>query len=170
MASWAVFVGRDGDAARIEFSRFSSDSCRLDNTSVTLVPMNFVNNLKYLAIDETDRMLEKGHFDELLKLLEMINTNKASVSKRQNFVVSATLSLVHDLPKHLKHKRNKKQLTSDEKLKEIMNLIGVRSNPKIVDITSKAATAEALIESQIRCSLAEKDQFLYYLWWRCDIR
>ena len=121
-----------------------------------------VNNLKYLAIDETDRMLEKGHFDELLKLLEMINTNKASVSKRQNFVVSATLSLVHDLPKHLKHKRNKKQLTSDEKLKEIMNLIGVRSNPKIVDITSKAATAEALIESQIRCSLAEKDQFLYY--------
>ena len=121
-----------------------------------------VTNLKYLAIDETDRMLEKGHFDELLKLLELINTNKVGVSKRQNFVVSATLSLVHDLPKHLKHKRNKKQLTSDEKLKEIMSLIGVRPNPKIVDITSKAATAEALIESQIRCSLAEKDQFLYY--------
>ena len=121
-----------------------------------------VTNLRYLAIDETDRMLEKGHFDELLKLLEMINTNKPALGKRQNFVVSATLSLVHDLPKHLKNKRNKKQLTSHDKLKEIMGMIGVRPNPKIVDLTSKAATAEALIESQIRCSLVEKDQFLYY--------
>ena len=121
-----------------------------------------VSNLRYLAIDETDRMLEKGHFDELLKLLEMININKSVVKKRQNFVVSATLSLVHDLPKHLKNKRNKKQLTSDEKLKELTSMIGVRPNPKIVDITSKTATAEALIESQIRCSLAEKDQYLYY--------
>lgn len=121
-----------------------------------------VTNLRYLAIDETDRMLEKGHFDELLKLLEMTNRNKSAVNKRQNFVVSATLSLVHDLPKHLKHKRNKKQLTSDEKLKEIMDMIGVKPNPKIVDITRKAATAQTLIESQIRCTLAEKDQFLYY--------
>merc|ERR1712223_613715 len=121
-----------------------------------------VTNLRYLAIDETDRMLEKGHFDELLKLLEMTNRNKPAVNKRQNFVVSDTLSLVHDLPKHLKHKRNKKQLTSDEKLKEIMDMIGVKPNPKIVDITRKAATAQTLIESQIRCTLAEKDQFLYY--------
>ena len=125
--------------------------------------LNGVTNLRYLAIDETDRMLEKGHFDELRKLLEMINKNKSkSGPQRQNFVLSATLSLVHDLPKHLKHKRNKKALTSQEKLKEIMEMIGVRANPKIVDITRKTATAQTLIESQIRCSLLEKDQYLYY--------
>ena len=44
-----------------------------------------VRNLRYLAIDETDRMLEKGHFEELHKLLEMINSNKPhNCKKRQN--------------------------------------------------------------------------------------
>ena len=122
-----------------------------------------VRNLRYLAIDETDRMLEKGHFEELHKLLEMINSNKAhNCKKRQNFVLSATLSMVHDLPSHLKNKKNKKALTSQGKLSDIMGMIGVRADPKIVDITRKTATAQTLIESQIRCSLSEKDQYLYY--------
>ena len=122
-----------------------------------------VRNLRYLAIDETDRMLEKGHFEELHKLLEMINSNKAhNCKKRQNFVLSATLSMVHDLPSHLKNKKNKKALTSQAKLSDIMGMIGVRADPKIVDITRKTATAQTLIESQIRCSLSEKDQYLYY--------
>ena len=121
-----------------------------------------VRNLRYLAIDETDRMLEKGHFEELHKLLEMINSNKAhNCKKRQNFVLSATLSMVHDLPSHLKNKKNKKALTSQAKLSDIMGMIGVRADPKIVDITRKTATAQTLIESQIRCSLSEKDQYLY---------
>ena len=122
-----------------------------------------VRNLRYLAIDETDRMLEKGHFEELHKLLEMINSNKAhNCKQRQSFVLSATLSMVHDLPSHLKSKKNKKALTSQGKLSDIMGMIGVRADPKIVDITRKTATAQTLIESQIRCSLSEKDQYLYY--------
>lgn len=122
-----------------------------------------VRNLRYLAIDETDRMLEKGHFEELHKLLEMINSNKPhNCKKRQNFVLSATLSMVHDMPSHLKNKKNKKALTSQGKLSDIMGMIGVRADPKIVDITRKTATAQTLIESQIRCSLSEKDQYLYY--------
>jgi len=31
------------------------------------------SNLRFLAIDETDRMIEKGHFEELEKLLKLIN-------------------------------------------------------------------------------------------------
>ena len=57
--------------------------------------------LSYLAIDETDRMIEKGHFEEMQKLLEVINNPDAKNKRRQTFVFSATLSLVHDLPKHL---------------------------------------------------------------------
>ena len=30
-----------------------------------------VTDLDYLAIDETDRMTEKGHFEELTRLLEL---------------------------------------------------------------------------------------------------
>ena len=60
--------------------------------------------LSYLAIDETDRMIEKGHFEEMQKLLEVINNPESKNKGRQTFVFSATLSLVHDLPKHLSGK------------------------------------------------------------------
>jgi superfamily II DNA/RNA helicase len=31
-----------------------------------------MSNLRFLAIDETDRMIEKGHFEELEKILKLI--------------------------------------------------------------------------------------------------
>ena len=57
--------------------------------------------LRYLAIDETDRMSEKGHFAELEKILEMISSTE---SKIQRFVMSATLSIVHKAPFYKKGK------------------------------------------------------------------
>ena len=45
-------------------------------------------------------MGEKGHFEELQKLLEMIRAE--STGSRQNFVMSATLSLVHKPPAYSK--------------------------------------------------------------------
>ncbi|KAJ8932924.1 hypothetical protein NQ314_014341 [Rhamnusium bicolor] len=32
-----------------------------------------IDNIRFLAIDETDRMLERGHFQELHDLLERVN-------------------------------------------------------------------------------------------------
>lgn len=59
-------------------------------------------HFRYLAIDETDRMLEKGHFEELQELLEVLNANEEHKKKRQNFIFSATLTIVHDPPSYLK--------------------------------------------------------------------
>ena len=56
---------------------------------------------RYLAIDETDRMGEKGHFEELQKLLEMVRA-ESKEGNRQHFVMSATLSLVHRPPTYNK--------------------------------------------------------------------
>ena len=123
-----------------------------------------VTDLDYLAIDETDRMTEKGHFEELKQLLELINRDEAKMRKRQNFVFSATLSLVHDLPKHLVGKKRAKAVTSEEKLEQVMSAIGVKekSSRKVVDLTSKMGTARTLTESRIHCDMAEKDVYLYY--------
>ena len=123
-----------------------------------------VTDLDYLAIDETDRMTEKGHFEELKQLLELINRDEAKMRKRQNFVFSATLSLVHDLPKHLVGKKRAKAVTSEEKLEQVMSAIGVKekSSRKVVDLTSKMGTARTLTESRIHCDVAEKDVYLYY--------
>lgn len=60
---------------------------------------------RFLAIDETDRMIERGHFEELHHILERLNDDVEKKQKRQNFVFSATLTMVHDLPKYLKGKK-----------------------------------------------------------------
>ncbi len=66
-------------------------------------------------------MVEKGHFEELHQLLEMLNEDHVQRSRRQNFVFSATLSLVHEAPKRVKQntKKGKKAMTPEEKLREV---------------------------------------------------
>ncbi|KOB70342.1 Uncharacterized protein OBRU01_15386 [Operophtera brumata] len=53
-----------------------------------------LDTVKFLAIDETDRMVERGHFEELTPLLERLNADEVRKASRQNFVFSATLTLV----------------------------------------------------------------------------
>lgn len=66
--------------------------------------LNFSSG-RYLAIDETDRMVEQGHFQELTQLLELINNNETAKKHRQTFVFSATLTMVHSAPKRLQLKK-----------------------------------------------------------------
>ncbi|XP_076230971.1 ATP-dependent RNA helicase DDX24 [Calliopsis andreniformis] len=126
-----------------------------------------VDSIKYLAIDETDRMLEKGHFQELQQLLEKINISKKKLQERQTFVFSATLTMVHDLPVYLKQKKKKyvkskiHKLTPSQKLQQIINLVGIK-NPKIVDITKESGTTSNLTECRIVCTIDYKDYYLYY--------
>jgi len=124
-----------------------------------------VKDIKYLAIDETDRMVEKGHFEELQQLLEMINADESKKLGRQNFVFSATLSMVHDIPGYLLNKKKSKKLSPAEKLKGITGVIGVKDKAKVVDLTKEKGkgTSESLIESRIGCAITEKDQYLYYM-------
>ncbi|XP_024080830.1 ATP-dependent RNA helicase DDX24 [Cimex lectularius] len=126
--------------------------------------MASAKDIKFLAIDETDRMLERDHFPELRSLLESINSNPLTAKKRQNFVFSATLTLVHDVPSYIKQKkRNRaKGLTPEQKLKSLVESIGME-NYKIVDITKAKGTADKLKETKISCTFDEKDYYLYYL-------
>ncbi|CAH1980856.1 unnamed protein product [Acanthoscelides obtectus] len=122
-----------------------------------------INNVRFLAIDEADRMLEAGHFQELQSILERINTDDAAKKRRQNFVFSATLTLVHELPAHLKYKKSKKiqEMTAPQKLKKIVDILGVTS-PKVVDISEGKGTSSTLTECKITCSMQEKDYYVYY--------
>nr|CAD7438202.1 unnamed protein product [Timema bartmani] len=124
-----------------------------------------VDDIRYLAIDETDRMIEKGHFQELQQLLERININTGKRNLRQNFVFSATLTLVHEPPRHIKKKKKggKKptRVTPGQKLQNIISMLGI-TNPKVVDVTKKTGTSGTLSEACIHCTLEEKDIYLYY--------
>lgn len=132
-----------------------------------------LNTVKFLAIDETDRMVERGHFDELYPLLERLNADDFQRSSRQNFVFSATLTMVHDLPSHMKGKKVTKRgkilhrkiekMTPQQKVNKLVQMIGM-TELKVVDITTENfGTAETLTESRIACSREHKDAYLYYI-------
>lgn len=118
----------------------------------------------YLVIDETDRMVEKGHFEELKHLLDRLNADPEKKSQRQNFVFSATLTLVHDLStpkKYGKKGKSIKQQTSGQQLQSLIEHLGI-VQPKIVDVTKISGTAQSLTECRIICELVQKDLYLYY--------
>ncbi|XP_077588002.1 ATP-dependent RNA helicase DDX24 [Stigmatopora nigra] len=119
-----------------------------------------LKHLKTLVIDEADRMIEKGHYAELESLLEMLNTTHLN-PKRQNLVFSATLTMTHNMPIRLLKKKTK-MLHDGNKVALLVEKVGMKSKPKVVDLTRKEATAETLTETQIHCQKEEKDFFLYY--------
>uniref|UniRef100_A0A182NPB9 ATP-dependent RNA helicase n=1 Tax=Anopheles dirus TaxID=7168 RepID=A0A182NPB9_9DIPT len=124
-----------------------------------------VTDIRFLVIDETDRMLEKGHFEELKQLLELINANEEGKKRRRNYIFSATLTMDHDLPEHLKKnsKKSKKVVkqTPAQRMENLIEIIGM-TNPKVVDLTQDHGTARTLTESRILCQMEHKDFYLYY--------
>lgn len=114
-----------------------------------------------LVIDEADRMVEKGHFAELSQLLEMLNDSQYN-PKRQTLVFSATLTLVHQAPARILHKKHAKKIDKTAKLDLLMQKIGMRGKPKVIDLTRNEATVETLTETKIHCETDEKDLYLYY--------
>ncbi|XP_005390422.1 PREDICTED: ATP-dependent RNA helicase DDX24 [Chinchilla lanigera] len=120
-----------------------------------------LRQLRCLVVDEADRMVEKGHFAELSQLLEMLNDSQYN-PKRQTLVFSATLTLVHQVPARLLHKKHVKKMDKTAKLDVLMQKIGMRGKPKVVDLTRNEGTVETLTETKIHCETGEKDFYLYY--------
>nr|KAF6386479.1 DEAD-box helicase 24 [Myotis myotis] len=120
-----------------------------------------LRQLRCLVIDEADRMVEKGHFAELSQLLEMLNDSQYN-PKRQTLVFSATLTLVHQAPARVLHKKHTKKIDKTAKLDILVQKIGMRGKPKVIDLTRNEATVETLTETKIHCENDEKDLYLYY--------
>ncbi|XP_021035045.1 ATP-dependent RNA helicase DDX24 isoform X1 [Mus caroli] len=120
-----------------------------------------LRQLRCLVIDEADRMVEKGHFAELSQLLEMLNDSQYNPS-RQTLVFSATLTLVHQAPARILHKKHVKKMDKTDKLDLLMQKVGMRGKPKVIDLTRNEGTVETLTETKIHCETDEKDLYLYY--------
>ncbi|NWI82185.1 DDX24 helicase, partial [Dryoscopus gambensis] len=120
-----------------------------------------LRQLRCLVIDEADRMVEKGHFLELSQLLEILNDSQYN-PRRQTFVFSATLTLVHQTPTRVLQKKNAKKMDKKTKLELLMERVGIKGKPKVIDLTRKEATVETLTETRIHCNTNEKDYYLYY--------
>ena len=81
-----------------------------------------LGSVRYLVLDEADRMIEFGHYHELSRILERLNrvTKGAEfggvANVRQTFVFSATLSLPRRSSEKRVKVRQKKNLSGQESI------------------------------------------------------
>eukprot|EP00250_Pteridium_aquilinum_P010935 c19725_g1_i1 orf=554-2938(-) len=150
-----------------------------------------LHQLSFFVLDEADRMVEKGHFQELQSIMSMLpvvdqrrassgdadvqgaslsvdmaSTDIRGIFRRQTFVFSATLALPVGFKKKLKkgHFHSKQHSKGEEYSVALLSeRAGVRPNAAIIDLTSQNIVADKLEESIIHCREDEKDLFLYYL-------
>lgn len=141
-----------------------------------------LHSLSFFVLDEADRMIENGHFNELQSIIDMLptvngtmelssETNKSFKTipnllrkKRQTFVFSATVALSDNFRKKLKRSSSIAKsvltdgLTSIEKLSE---RAGIRPDVSIIDLTSTAIVADKLVESFIEYNLCLYSIYFY---------
>ena len=79
-----------------------------------------LESLKYFILDEADRMIEFGHYQELSWILERVNKGAGpggvgeGEERRQTFVFSATLSLPRRCNEKNAKVRRRKNLSGQE--------------------------------------------------------
>mmetsp|Transcript_4690 Transcript_4690/g.8332 ORF Transcript_4690/g.8332 Transcript_4690/m.8332 type:complete len:764 (+) Transcript_4690:506-2797(+) len=107
------------------------------------------STLRYLVVDEADRMFSKGHFPDLKPFIEMMSRNKEkgvrAKYKRQTFLFSATLMLEtvsafnqgKKSPGGKKKRKRSKEKSAGSPLLDLMERIGERGKPAICSVVSE---------------------------------
>lgn len=161
----------------------------VQSDNVEFLNIDSVASIQSLVIDEADRMVQKGHFEELTQIIDIV---KESKKFRRNeaykvYLFSATLTFLHELPDRLranklvskpsrgdKGKKTKdkkvidpKEHTKKNKIKRILTLLGIeRADTRIIDLNDDSTfgrpSSEQLSEMRINCLQNEKDLYLYY--------
>lgn len=133
-------------------------------------------NTGILVLDEADRLLQDGHFEEFERILELLGkhrNHKQFLWRWQTLVFSATFSreLFGKLNKSGKPKGNKPLLHSaDQGLignEEILQLLQEKlrfkdPKPALCDANPKELVAGKITEALVECGPTERDLYLYY--------
>ncbi|CCO29390.1 hypothetical protein BN14_03402 [Rhizoctonia solani AG-1 IB] len=147
-----------------------------------------IRSVRFLVLDEADRMVEAGHFQELDNIVKLTVRRKetdeqdemaddpvfaeataAAVDsvptndQMQTFVFSATMSkeLQTNLARRSGKRKNKDQKSST--LDDLLMKLDFRDpTPAIVDLSPEYGKVSTLTESRIECVSGDKDFYLYY--------
>ncbi|EUC27825.1 hypothetical protein COCCADRAFT_9685 [Bipolaris zeicola 26-R-13] len=130
--------------------------------------------IKFLVVDEADRLLSQGHFkemDDILKVLEPDdevdeNAEPAETPEvnRQTLVFSATFG--KDLQRKLagKAKFGGDQMNQQQSMEYLLKKLRFREEkPMFIDTNPTSQMASKLQEGLIECAGPEKDLYLYSL-------
>ncbi|KAK9671215.1 hypothetical protein RND81_12G014100 [Saponaria officinalis] len=140
-----------------------------------------LHSLSFFVLDEADRMIENGHFDELQSIIDMLPvasgatdvqtqdvqncTTVSSVQrkKRQTFLFSATIALSPDFRKKLKRGNLKSTHSVTDSLENLSSRAGMKPDAAHVDLTTTSIMTSNLEESFLECREEDKDAYMYYI-------
>jgi ATP-dependent RNA helicase DDX24/MAK5 len=131
--------------------------------------------IKYLVVDEADRLLSEGHFQEMEKILQSLDreenlgatdfgsevTQGEAGKRRQTLVFSATFH--RGLQQKLAGKgmaMNGDTLDNKQSMEYLLKKLKFREDrPKFVDVNPVSQMAEGLKEGVVECGAMEKVSF-----------
>ncbi|KAK2841577.1 hypothetical protein FQN49_006123, partial [Arthroderma sp. PD_2] len=147
-----------------------------DVVSSTPKILTKLKGVKFLVVDEADRLLSEGHFKEVGELLSALDKAKTSDEgsdddeeeeaepvERQTLVFSATFQ------KGLQQKLAKRDNSSHDNLLDkkasmeyLLKKLHFRDEkPRFVDVNPVSQMSDNLKEGVVECSAMEKDLYLY---------
>jgi ATP-dependent RNA helicase DDX24/MAK5 len=131
-----------------------------------------LQSLKYLIVDEYDKMIEKNHFEEMTKIVQILTKAKKTHQKRRILVFSATLTYVFRTPERWKYDKKKanKVISVKNRIKQMKDLLGMKGDTEVVDLTERGIgkpNNKQLKEFYITCMQNDKDLYLYYILATC---
>ncbi|CAK5090951.1 unnamed protein product [Meloidogyne enterolobii] len=153
--------------------------------------LNVLSGLQIIVVDEIDRMLKEGHFQELKFIIKHIhrfiyflkdlnlysserNEHFKTIGEKgpplQTFVFSATLTFTYNVGLQFGVKneiKDTQKTDSKQKVKQIARSMYMRRGPEklaVVDLTTTKKIPNMLVECRMDCTdLLHKDANLFYL-------
>jgi ATP-dependent RNA helicase DDX24/MAK5 len=136
-----------------------------------------LKHVKFLVVDEADRLLSEGHFKEMENILEALDRQivveedaEASnpVADRQTLVFSATFHKGLQAKLAAKNKSWKgtdsNLLTNQQSMEYLLRKLAFREEkPTFIDVNPDEQMASKLSESIVQCGAMKKDLYLYTL-------
>ncbi|KAI6375407.1 ATP-dependent RNA helicase [Pyricularia grisea] len=125
--------------------------------------------IKFLVVDEADRLLSEGHFKDakdIFEGLDKVETDEDGTTRggkaRQTLVFSATFN--KGLQQKLAGKGRFDLATDSQSMEYLLKKLKFREEiPKFIDVNPVSQMAEGLKEGIVECGAMEKDLYLYSL-------
>ena len=125
-----------------------------------------LKQVRMLVVDEADRLLSEGHFQEVGQIIEALDKKEFTEDEtpidnrtRQVLVFSATFH--KGLQQKLAGKAKGEMLNNQQSMEYLVKKLPFRGKPKFIDVNPASQMVETLKEGLIECGPMEKDLYLY---------
>lgn len=137
-----------------------------------------LKGIKFLVVDEADRLLSEGHFKEVEEILDALDrqvvdedddqsaAEMSPGSQRQTLVFSATFHKGLQQKLAAKQKPGKRLdsnlLSNQQSMEYLLRKLSFREEkPTFIDVNPTSQMATALSETIVECAAMKKDLYLY---------